>query len=167
MKCRNAFYTVTFCEFIKIELFLSIDLFHMVIFVENQFQMAILYFFAQLFGAVIGYRCLLALTPLKVVDKSSGSFGFCATAPHEDVTEIEAFVLEFVATMVLITLCCGVWDHRNSKNQDSVPLKFGLAIFILSVIFVSSWTFCFFLPKIDLKFKIQSKINVFDFLSVS
>lgn len=101
------------------------------------FQMAVLYFFAQLIGALLGYRCLQALTPSKVLAQSSGSSGFCQTAPHEDVNDIEAFILEYISTMVLISLCCGVWDQRNSKHQDSVPLKFGLAICLLSIIFVS------------------------------
>lgn len=97
--------------------------------------MAILYFFAQLIGATLGYRCLQAITPTKVFAQSSGQYGFCQTAPHEDLNNIETFVVEYVATMMLISLCCGVWDRKNSKNQDSVPLKFGLAIAVLSFIF--------------------------------
>lgn len=103
--------------------------------------MAILYFFAQMIGALIGYRCLQALTPLKILAQSGGAYGFCQTAPHEDLNDLEAFILEYIATMLLISLCCACWDARNSKNQDSVALKFGLAICILSIAFVSIFIF--------------------------
>lgn len=99
--------------------------------------MAIVYFFAQLIGAVIGYRLLKALTPDEVYEKSCGKYGFCATGPHDSINEFQAFFIEFIATTVLITVCCAVWDPRNAKHQDSVPLKFGSVITFLSFAFVS------------------------------
>lgn len=99
--------------------------------------MAVLYFFAQLIGALIGYRLLRALTPDSILEKNCGLYGFCATGPHPEITEIQAFTMEFVSTAVLITVCCAVWDPRNSKHQDSVPLKFGALITFLSFAFVS------------------------------
>lgn len=99
--------------------------------------MAILYFFAQMIGATLGFRLLQALIPEKVLAFSNGDYGVCQTAPHEDLTEMDAFFIEFIATSVLISTCCALWDPRNSTKQDSVPLKFGLAIALLSVIFVS------------------------------
>lgn len=98
-------------------------------------QMAVLYFFAQLIGATLGYRFLVALTPTKALKNSAGDFGFCQTAPNEDLNEIEAFACEYIATTVLIFVCCAVWDPRNSTKQDSIPLKFGLVIIVLSYIF--------------------------------
>lgn len=99
--------------------------------------MAFLYFLAQLIGATLGFRLLKALTPTKVFALSSGSYGVCQTAPHEDLTEIDAFVIEFIATSVLISICCALWDNRNKNAQDSAAIRFGLALTILSVIFVS------------------------------
>lgn len=104
-------------------------------------QMAILYLFAQLIGATLGFRLLKALTPTKVFALSTGSYGVCQTAPHEDLTEFDAFFIEFIATSVLISICCSLWDKRNAQYQDSNALKFGLAITILSVIFVSIISF--------------------------
>lgn len=103
--------------------------------------MAILYFFAQLIGATIGYRFLVAITPIKAMANSAGTYGFCQTAPHEDLNEFEVFACEYIATTVLISVCCGVWDPKNSNKQDSVPIKFGLVVGVLSFIFVSiqSW----------------------------
>lgn len=100
--------------------------------------MAILYIIAQLIGATLGFRLLQALTPTKVYASSFGDYGVCQTVPHDDLSELDAFFVEFIATSVLISICCALWDPRNSTKQDSVALKFGLAITILSVIFVSS-----------------------------
>lgn len=105
-------------------------------------QMGVLYFFAQMIGALVGYGLLKAVTPVNIAEKNCGSFGFCAIVPHQEVNEIQAFTIEFIATAVLITVCCAVWDSRNAKNQDSVALKFGALITFLSFIFVS---FCLLL----------------------
>lgn len=106
--------------------------------------MAIIYFFAQLIGATIGYRFIVALTPVKALALSAGQHGFCQTAPHDDLNEAQAFACEYIATMVLISVCCAVWDPRNAKHQDSIPIKFGLTITVLSFIFVSIFFFFFF-----------------------
>lgn len=99
--------------------------------------MAIIYFLAQMIGATIGYGMLKALTPYKVFNENAGEYGFCATVPQADLNTFQVFMHEYMATMFLITLCCSVWDQRNAKNTDSIPLKFGLAIMVLSMIFVS------------------------------
>lgn len=31
-------------------------------------------------------------------------------------------------------ICCGVWDPRNAKHHDSVPLRFGLAVAALALV---------------------------------
>lgn len=101
--------------------------------------MAFAYFIAQMIGAVIGYGLLKALTPLHVFNENAGDYGFCATVPHADLSVFQVFMLEYIATMFLILLCCSAWDPRNRKHQDSVALKFGFAITILSFIFVSDF----------------------------
>lgn len=99
--------------------------------------MAIIYFLAQMIGATVGYGMLKALTPNRVFNENAGEYGFCATVPQADLNTFQVFMHEYMATMFLITLCCSVWDQRNAKNTDSIPLKFGLAIMVLSMIFVS------------------------------
>ncbi|XP_055306693.1 aquaporin AQPAn.G-like isoform X2 [Sitodiplosis mosellana] len=106
-----------------------------VVFRAISIPMAILYFFAQIIGATIGYRFLVAITPIKALAQSEGDHGFCQTAPHEDLNEAQAFACEYIATTVLISVCCAVWDPRNSTKQDSIPIKFGLVIAVLSFIF--------------------------------
>lgn len=99
--------------------------------------MALIYIVAQMIGATIGYGLLKSLVPEKVFDENTGEYGFCSTVPHAGLTLLQAFMIEFIATMILIFICCSVWDPRNAKHQESVSLKFGFAITILSFAFVS------------------------------
>lgn len=92
-------------------------------------QTAIMYFVAQMLGAFMGYGLLKALTPPEIFDPTNGTGpGLCSTVPHPALTEFQAVSIEFLATSVLVLLICGVWDPRNAKLQDSVPLRFGFAI---------------------------------------
>ncbi|XP_031636910.1 aquaporin-2-like isoform X2 [Contarinia nasturtii] len=106
-----------------------------IVFRSISIPMGIIYFFAQLIGATVGYRFLVSLIPAKALGLSTGTHGFCQTVPHEDLGEFEAFTCEYIATMVLISVCCACWDPRNSSKQDSLAIKFGLSITILSYIF--------------------------------
>lgn len=99
--------------------------------------MGILYFIAQMVGAILGHRLLIAVTPYKVLDDSKGQCGVCAVVPHEDMNEFTVFIIEFIATSVLVAMCCSFWDARNQKKQDSAPLKVGLTIILLLVLLVS------------------------------
>lgn len=54
------------------------------------------------------------------------------TMPRSDLTDIQALTIEFVATSILIMVCCAVWDHRNAQFGDSVSLRFGFVIFMLA-----------------------------------
>lgn len=92
-------------------------------------QMACVYFIAQMLGAFMGYGLLLVMTPASTFNALDGAGpAICVTAPHGDLTPLQAFAMEYLATTVLILICCGVWDPRNSHVQDSIPLKFGFAI---------------------------------------
>lgn len=99
----------------------------------------------QFTGALLGYSLLRLLTPPDIVGEN-----FCVNIPNVD--PLRAFGVEFVITMCLIALCCGVWDPRNAKHHgkvkfsnfnkclqnfffaDSVPLRFGLAISMLALV---------------------------------
>lgn len=94
--------------------------------------MAFIYFVGQMLGAFIGYGLLKALLP------ESTLHGLCVTLPHELVSNPQAFGIEFVATAILIIVCCGVWDPRNAQHHDSVAIRFGLAIACLACAAVRS-----------------------------
>ncbi|CAO1354259.1 unnamed protein product [Diamesa serratosioi] len=88
------------------------------------------YVIAQVLGAYMGYGLLRFVTPMKFF---AGIEGFCVTVPSDEISILQAFMVEFVITAVLILVCCGVWDPRNSKLHDSVPLRFGLAVTCLAI----------------------------------
>lgn len=87
----------------------------------------------------MGYGLIVILTPVNIIqpDNSFGP-GLCTTIPHPDLSPLQAVALEYIATTVLILFCCGVWDPRNAKNQDGIPVKFGLTITALGLIVVNN-----------------------------
>ncbi|XP_033154306.1 aquaporin isoform X2 [Drosophila mauritiana] len=92
-------------------------------------RMAFAYFAAQMLGAFIGYGLLMVLLPSSTLNVGAG---LCVTLPHDSVSTGQAFGIEFVITSILVIVCCGVWDPRNSKFHDSVGIRFGLAIACLA-----------------------------------
>lgn len=54
--------------------------------------------------------------------------------PNAAISPTQAVSIEFIITAVLMLVCCGVWDPRNAKHHDSVPLRFGLAITALAIV---------------------------------
>uniref|UniRef100_A0A0K8TQ22 Putative aquaporin major intrinsic protein family n=1 Tax=Tabanus bromius TaxID=304241 RepID=A0A0K8TQ22_TABBR len=91
--------------------------------------MGVVYVVAQLLGAFIGFGMLKAVVPFDSFMSSNGTgAGLCTTVPHADLHPFQAIAIEFSITMVLILVCCGVWDPRNAQNTDSVAIKFGLTV---------------------------------------
>ncbi|XP_061393625.1 aquaporin AQPcic-like [Musca vetustissima] len=93
--------------------------------------MAIVYFCGQMLGGFIGYGLLKVVLPDSVIN--TPATGLCVTLPHADITPGQGCIIEFIVTAVLVLVCCGVWDPRNSKFHDSVPIRFGLAIACLAI----------------------------------
>lgn len=54
----------------------------------------------------MGYGLLLTVTPDKILTMSNG---LCMTKPHELITPIQAFSIEFIATSVLVWVNCAIW----------------------------------------------------------
>jgi aquaporin rerated protein, invertebrate len=77
------------------------------------------------------------------------------TAPHADVSTAQAFFVEFIATMVLIGVCTGLWDPRNAKHGDSIPIKFGLTVAALALV-AGPYTGC----KFPFPFPLQLKVKI-------
>lgn len=89
---------------------------------------------AQLMGAFMGYGLLILVTPQEIfrplgIDVPE----LCMTLPAKDLTPLQAVAMEYLSTSVLILICGGVWDERNARNQDSIPLKFGFAIMAIGL----------------------------------
>lgn len=98
-----------------------------------------IYFVAQLIGAFMGFGLLKVVTPVSIFNQTSGSaVGLCTTIPHASVSPLQAVLIEFVATAVLILTCCAcAWDKRNANHHDSLPLRFGLTVAGLACAIVS------------------------------
>lgn len=105
-----------------------------VIYKKVTIPIACIYFMAQMLGAFMGYGLLKVVIPQHIFNptNSTDGPGLCTTIPHADVSNIQALTIEFVATTVLILVCCAVWDERNSHLHDSVALRFGFVIFLLA-----------------------------------
>ncbi|XP_017040696.1 aquaporin isoform X2 [Drosophila ficusphila] len=95
--------------------------------------MALAYFVAQMVGAFIGYGLLKAVLPANAIFSTATPNGVCLTTLNSTLTSWQGVAIEFLITSVLIFICCGVWDPRNASKQDSVPVRFGLAISCLSL----------------------------------
>lgn len=84
--------------------------------------MGILFMIVEIFGAILGYGLLQALSPEEIFNTTPGT---CMTVPHPKITVIQAFFLEFFLTFALVLVVSGVWDPRNRDLGDSIPLRVG------------------------------------------
>lgn len=93
-----------------------------------------IYFAAQMLGGFMGFGLLKLVIPANIFSPTNSTEvpGLCTTMPSEGVSDIQALTIEFVATTVLILVCCAVWDDRNAHLHDSVALRFGFVIFMLA-----------------------------------
>lgn len=92
----------------------------------------------------MGYGLLIHVTPAAILLSSGPSF--CVTKPMELVTIPQALCVEFIATGTLVWFCCGVWDPRNAKTQDSMALRFALAV---SGLVSASVGFAYFIVRVN------------------
>lgn len=99
--------------------------------------MAAVYIVAQMLGGFIGYGLLKSVLPHSAIVPLGAAHGVCVTVPHPEIGAGAALGIEFIITAILILVCCGVWDPRNSKFHDSTPIRFGLAIACLACTAVS------------------------------
>ncbi|KAG6450911.1 aquaporin [Manduca sexta] len=90
--------------------------------------LALAYALAQCIGAIVGYGILVAVAPINVLP-----IGVCLTMPHAGHTLIQALGVEMVLTAALSFINCACWDPVNAQKQESVAIKFGLAIAGLSI----------------------------------
>ncbi|KAG7212268.1 hypothetical protein KM043_012597 [Ampulex compressa] len=98
---------------------------------------ALVYFLSQTIGAILGYGMLKVVTPsdLLTAGAKDDADKFCVTNLHKDLSAIQGLILEGLSTGILMMVACAVWDRRNEKNSDSVPLKFGFAVAVMAMAF--------------------------------
>ncbi|XP_043463460.1 aquaporin-like [Leptopilina heterotoma] len=110
---------------------------------KKSLPIAILYIFAQLVGAIIGFGLLKSVTPEMLLHSGNEttSSEFCVTDLHNNISMFQGFVIEVIATGILMLMTCGVWDARQTKFGDSVSIKFGLAVAVICMA-VGPYTGC-------------------------
>ncbi|XP_002138557.1 aquaporin [Drosophila pseudoobscura] len=95
--------------------------------------MAIAYFVAQVAGAFIGYGLLVAVLPHNAIKGVDNPAGVCVTVLASDISVLQGVFIEFLITCCLVMVACSVWDPRNAKLKDSVPVRFGLTVSCLII----------------------------------
>ncbi|XP_073838039.1 aquaporin-like [Musca autumnalis] len=95
--------------------------------------MVAVYVLAQILGAYCGYGLLKLFLPANVILVPGSDTGLCMTSVHSDIDNWQALGIEFCITIALVFVCCGTWDPRNKSHQDSVAIRFGLAVACLSI----------------------------------
>lgn len=63
--------------------------------------------------------------------------GVCSPGLKDGLSPINGLLVEFTISFILVLVCCGVWDKRNSDKHDSAPIRFGFAIAALAMAGVS------------------------------
>ncbi|XP_072391103.1 aquaporin-like isoform X1 [Diabrotica undecimpunctata] len=83
-----------------------------------------IYIFGQLMGAITGF----GLVKLLIHNSILSIAGLCSPGPTQHLTAFQLFLSEFLLTLLLVWVCCAVWDSRNATKHDSLPLRLGLAV---------------------------------------
>ncbi|XP_025829899.1 aquaporin AQPcic-like isoform X3 [Agrilus planipennis] len=86
------------------------------------------YLVGQTLGALAGFGLLWVLTPSDYHNE------LCITKLHTKLNVYQGLFVEVVITALLLMVCAAVWDHRNSRNTDSTPVRFGLFIALMSMV---------------------------------
>ncbi|EDW01054.1 aquaporin AQPAe.a [Drosophila grimshawi] len=103
------------------------------IFGALSWPMAIAYLVAQVAGGLIGYGLLKAVLPLNAIVSVDNPAGVCVTVLNSDISVLQGVFIEFLITSCLVMVACSIWDPRNARLKDSVPLRFGLTVSSLNL----------------------------------
>lgn len=97
----------------------------------------LVYLLSQLIGAILGFGMLKVVTPTSRLTSRTinEAHMFCVTDLHSELSAIQGLLLEGISTAILMLVACAVWDSRNAKNTDSVPIRFGLTVAALALAF--------------------------------
>ncbi|KAI7815659.1 Entomoglyceroporin-2 [Rhyzopertha dominica] len=94
-----------------------------------------LYIVAQVIGAVIGFGCLKPFTASQYIKGNNDTIGVCSPFINSEISVLQGFYVELLASFILVLFTCGVWDPRNENKGDSVAMKFGLFVAVLASVF--------------------------------
>jgi len=120
---------------------------------------AIAYFVAQAAGALIGYGILVAVLPESSIKGVDNPAGVCVTVLAPEISELQGVFIEFLITCCLVMVACSVWDPRNVKFQDSVPVRFGLTVSCLILTAVSIYFRSYHETRIELRALLSGSLH--------
>lgn len=101
-----------------------------------------IYFVGQMLGGILGFGLLMSATPSELmgnnayVNTTEGLIklpGACSPGLSPLISPGQGLIVEFLISLILVLICCGVWDSRNSDKHDSVSIRFGLTIAVLAM----------------------------------
>jgi len=103
--------------------------------------LAPIYILGQFAGALGGFGALWLVTPsrhlgnqMKTINGTLTKLaGVCSPGVNPDINSLQAVFVEFIASSMLILVCCAVWDRKNSDKHDSVSVRFGLTVAVLAM----------------------------------
>ena len=96
--------------------------------VENKF-LPLFYIF------LITFCLFQMLTPDHLIFVEGETKNFCTTLLHPKISVVQGLLCETIATGILIFVICAASDSRNAKNVDSLPIRLGLVVTLLCIIF--------------------------------
>ncbi|KAG5331742.1 AQP protein, partial [Acromyrmex charruanus] len=84
-------------------------------------------------GAVIlGLKSWITLVELFNNGKSNSTESLCVTVVYPGLSSVQGLLIEIFCTCFLICAACATWDPRCSHLTDSIALKFGFSVTLLS-----------------------------------
>ncbi|KAL0117103.1 hypothetical protein PUN28_010145 [Cardiocondyla obscurior] len=94
----------------------------------------VIYILGQFIGATAGYGLLKIVTPLELFNDGNinSNVGVCMTVVHPGLNKVQAVLIETLVTSFLLCAACATWDPRCAHLSDSVAIKFGLMVAVLS-----------------------------------
>ena len=111
---------------------------------------ALLYIVGQLIGSIIGAGLLRFMLPGDYFNSTTSSFGVTQPCRKDlyNLSIMQAIIIEFVITAVLVFTVFASIDNENKKDQYGLtPLMIGLsivvchlfAVYILQILFLYLW----------------------------
>lgn len=80
---------------------------------------------------------LQAVTPSEYLKPNINGTGICSPGINPRINPFQGLFVEFLISLILVLVCCGVWDSRNKDKHDSVTIRFGLTVAVLAMAGVS------------------------------
>ncbi|KAJ8935464.1 hypothetical protein NQ318_007567, partial [Aromia moschata] len=70
-----------------------------------------------------------AVTPATLLKpRFNETVGLCSPNFNSNITPVQAMLVEFILSLILVWVCCALWDSRNVGKDDSLAIRLGLTV---------------------------------------